>query len=108
MIKSIHRERGMKDLFFATDLLTLFRHDKFYGVPKNLSVALRKLGLPSNESIANIEKMFHSMVVHIMDQKGESEPFLSEAFIYPEHSSGVTIELIEPYPTSRGYRPRRS
>jgi catechol 2,3-dioxygenase-like lactoylglutathione lyase family enzyme len=27
-----------------------------------------------------------------------------EAFIYPEHSTGVTIELIEPYPTSRGYR----
>jgi methylmalonyl-CoA epimerase len=30
-----------------------------------------------------------------------------EAFIYPEHSTGVTIELIEPYPTSRGYRPRK-
>ncbi len=30
-----------------------------------------------------------------------------EAFIYPEYSSGVTIELIEPYPTSRGYRPAR-
>lgn len=30
-----------------------------------------------------------------------------EAFIYPEYSSGVTIELIEPYPTSRGYRPER-
>jgi methylmalonyl-CoA/ethylmalonyl-CoA epimerase len=30
-----------------------------------------------------------------------------EAFIYPEYTSGVTIELIEPYPTSRGYRPRR-
>lgn len=30
-----------------------------------------------------------------------------EAFIYPEHTSGVTIELIEPYPTSRGYRPKR-
>lgn len=29
-----------------------------------------------------------------------------EAFIYPEYTSGVTIELIEPYPTSRGYRPR--
>ena len=29
-----------------------------------------------------------------------------EAFIYPEHTTGVTIELIEPYPTSRGYRPR--
>jgi methylmalonyl-CoA/ethylmalonyl-CoA epimerase len=30
-----------------------------------------------------------------------------EAFLYPEHTTGVTIELIEPYPTSRGHRPRR-
>jgi hypothetical protein len=30
-----------------------------------------------------------------------------EAFVYPEHTTGVTIELIEPYPTSRGYRPRK-
>jgi len=30
-----------------------------------------------------------------------------EAFVYPEHSTGVTIELIEPYPTSRGYRPQK-
>lgn len=30
-----------------------------------------------------------------------------EAFVYPEHMTGVTIELIEPYPTSRGYRPRK-
>ena len=30
-----------------------------------------------------------------------------EAFIYPEHTSGVTIELIEPYPFSRGYRPQK-
>jgi len=29
-----------------------------------------------------------------------------EAFVYPEHNHGVTVELIEPYPTSRGYRPR--
>jgi methylmalonyl-CoA epimerase len=29
-----------------------------------------------------------------------------EAFIYPEYNHGVTVELIEPYPTSRGYRPR--
>ncbi len=27
-----------------------------------------------------------------------------EAFVYPEHTHGVTVELIEPYPTSRGYR----
>lgn len=31
-----------------------------------------------------------------------------EAFIYPEHMGGFTVELIEPYPTSRGYRERRS
>ena len=30
-----------------------------------------------------------------------------EAFVYPEHSTGVTIELIEPYPTSRAYRPHK-
>lgn len=29
-----------------------------------------------------------------------------EAFVYPEYNHGVTVELIEPYPTSRGYRPR--
>ena len=28
-----------------------------------------------------------------------------EAFVYPEHNHGVTVELIEPYPNSRGYRP---
>lgn len=27
-----------------------------------------------------------------------------EAFVYPEYNHGVTIELIEPYKTSRGYR----
>ncbi len=27
-----------------------------------------------------------------------------EAFVYPEHTTGVTVELIEPFPTSRGYR----
>jgi len=29
-----------------------------------------------------------------------------ETFVYPEHNHGVTVEFIEPYPTSRGYRPR--
>ena len=74
----------MKDLFFTTDLETLFRHDKFYGVPKNLSTVLRKFGLTSVERSDNIEKMFHALAVHIMDQAGETEPFLSETFIYPE------------------------
>ena len=26
-----------------------------------------------------------------------------EAFVYPEYTGGVTVELIEPFPTSRGY-----
>jgi methylmalonyl-CoA/ethylmalonyl-CoA epimerase len=29
-----------------------------------------------------------------------------EAFVYPEFNHGVTVELIEPYFNSRGYRPR--
>jgi methylmalonyl-CoA epimerase len=29
-----------------------------------------------------------------------------EAFVYPEYNHGVTVELIEPYLESRGYRPR--
>jgi len=74
----------MKDLFFMTDLLTVFRHDKYYGVAKNISVVLRKLGLSSFERTNNIEQMFHAMVIHIMDQRGESEPFLTGIFIYPE------------------------
>lgn len=28
-----------------------------------------------------------------------------ESFVYPEHNHGITVELIEPYPNSRGYRP---
>ena len=81
----------MKDLFFATDLLTLFRYDEYYSVTKNISAALRKLGLQSVERTDNIEQMFHALVVHIMDQRGESEPFLAGTFIYPE----VVIELLK-------------
>ena len=84
MIKSIHRERGMKDLFFTTDLVTLLRHDKFYGTPKNLSAALRKFGLEAVERSGDTDKMLYGLAVHIMDQEGETEPFLSETFIYPE------------------------
>ena len=29
-------------------------------------------------------------------------------FIYPEHMGGFTVELIEPYPTSRGYREHKN
>lgn len=74
----------MKDLFFSTDLLSVFRHDMYYGVQNNISLALRKFGLTSVERTDNIEQMFHALVVHIMDQHGESEPFLAGTFIYPE------------------------
>ncbi len=30
-----------------------------------------------------------------------------EAFVYPEHTKSVTVELIEPFPTSRGYRVKK-
>ena len=74
----------MKDLFFTTDLLALFRNDKYYGEPKNLVVALRKCGLSSVGHGNNIDQMYHELAVQIMDQGGESEPFLSGTFIYPE------------------------
>lgn len=74
----------MKDLYFAADLLTVFRHDKYYSVQKNMSVALRKFGLSSVERTDNSEQMLHALVVQIMDQRGETEAFLSGTFIYPE------------------------
>jgi len=81
----------MKDLFFAADLLTVFRHDTYYGDYKNISVALRKVGLAAVERTDSIEQMFHALVVHIMDQRGESEPFLAGTFIYPE----AVIQLLK-------------
>lgn len=74
----------MKDLFFVKDLITVFRQDNYYGVPRNLSVALRKFGLQAVERGDNTEQMAHALVVHIMDQRGESEPFLFGTYIYPE------------------------
>jgi hypothetical protein len=81
----------MKDLFFAADLLTVFRHDTYYGDYKNISVALRKVGLAAVEHTDSIEQMFHALVIHIMDQRGESEPFLAGTFIYPE----TVIQLLK-------------
>ncbi len=81
----------MKDLFFTTDLLAVLRHDKYYGLPKNLSVALRKFALPAIERNDSLEQMFHTLVVHIMDHRGESEPFLTGTFIYPE----AVIQLLK-------------
>jgi len=83
----------MKDLFFASDLLTLFRHDKHYSILKNISNALRKFGLAYDERSDNIEQMLHALVVHIMNQRGESEPFLAGTFIYPE----AVIKLLKEY-----------
>jgi len=74
----------MKDLFFAADLLTVFRHDTYYGDYKNISVASRKVGLAAVKRTDSIEQMVHALVVHIMEQRGESEPFLAGTFIYPE------------------------
>jgi len=90
----------MKDLFFATDLLTVFRNDKYYSVSKNISVALGKFGLQSAVRTDNIEQMFHELVVHIMDQRGESEPFLSGTYIYPEAVVQVLKEHGLPAPAA--------
>lgn len=90
----------MKDLYFTADLLTVFQHDKYYGNPKNISVALRKFGLSSVERSNNIEQMFHALVVHIMDQRGESEPFLAGTFIYPEDVVKFLKEYSLPAPTA--------
>jgi hypothetical protein len=90
----------MKDLFFAADLLTVFRHDTYYSDYKNISVALRKVGLAAVERTDSIEKMFHALVVHIMDQRGESEPFLEGTYIYPEDVIQVLKEYGLPVPTA--------
>ncbi len=81
----------MKDFLFATDLLTVFRHDKHYGVQNNMSAALRKFGLASVERTDNSEQMIHALVVHIMDQRGESESFLAGKFICPK----AVIQLLK-------------
>jgi hypothetical protein len=74
----------MKDILFSSDLLTLFRHDKHYGRAQNLSVALPKIGVTGVEKTADYEHMLHAFVVSIIDQRGQSEPFLAGAFIAPE------------------------
>jgi|GEM_PF-3458500 len=90
----------MKDLFFTTDLLNVFRHDKYYNSPKNVSVALRKFGLASIDRNDNIEQMLHALTVHIMDHGGESEPFLSGTFIYPEGVIKLLKDQGLPIPTT--------
>ena len=90
----------MKDLFFTTDLVPLFRHDKFYGMPKNLPVALRKLGLTQVDRSDDTERLLHALAVQIMDRGGESEPFLSETFIYPEALIALLKQSGLPVPTA--------
>lgn len=74
----------MKEFYFAADLLTLSRHDRHYSEPKRMLAALRKFGLPADERTDNYEQMLHRLVVHIIEQHGETEVFLTETFIYPE------------------------
>lgn len=74
----------MKDFYFAADLLALLRNDKYYGSQSNLAVALRKFGLADLGKTDNFEKMLHTLVVHMMDLRGESESFLEGTFIIPE------------------------
>lgn len=74
----------MKDLFFAADLLAVLRHDKYYGIARNVSHALGKFGLASLVRSDDSEQTRHALVVHIMDQRGESEPFLAGSFITPK------------------------
>jgi len=81
----------MKDFFFAADLLTLFRDDKHYGIPKHISVALHKFGLSSIDRSEDSEQMLRALVVHMMDLRGESEPFLAGTFIYPD----AVIQLLK-------------
>ena len=45
---------------------------------------MRKFGTHINERADSIEQMRRSLVVHIIDNAGESEPFLEETFIEPE------------------------
>jgi catechol 2,3-dioxygenase-like lactoylglutathione lyase family enzyme len=60
------------------------------------------------DDIRTAVKTVTAQGVPLLDHKiFTNRPDGFEAFVYPEHSTGVTIELIEPYPTSRGYRERR-
>ena len=84
----------IKDFFFAADLLTVFRQDNYFSTPNNLSIALHNLNLKPVEKNYNIEQMFHSLVVHIMDQCGQSEPFLTGVFVSPDAVANLLKDLI--------------
>lgn len=90
----------MKDLLFSKDLMTLLQHDSYYGNPGNLLKVLGKLGVQSADPNDSVEKMMHALVVNIMDQRGESEPFLEGTFIYSEAVVGLMKERGLPAPTA--------
>lgn len=74
----------MKDLYLLKDLINLFQQDKHFGVHKNLVTALKKFGVSGYERSNEIDQMYNALAVQVISQYGESEPFLAEAFIYPE------------------------
>ena len=90
----------MKDFFFAADLLTVFRQDNYFSTPNNLSIALHNLNLKPVEKNYNIEQMIHSLVVHIMDQCGQSEPFLTGVFVSPDAVANLLKEHNLPVPAA--------
>ena len=90
----------MKDLLFSKDLATLLQHDAYYGNPGNLLKVLRKLGVQSTDANDSVEKMMHALVVNIMDQGGESEPFLEGTFIYSESIIALLKGCGLPAPTA--------
>ena len=90
----------MNDLLFTKDLLAILQKDDYYGNPKNILVALKKLNLTSIRPSNDIEQMLRGIVVHMIDQRGESEPFLTETFIYPEAVVKMLKEHGLPAPAS--------
>ena len=73
----------MKDFIFQTDLLLMLRLDTFYGHHDNLMSAIKRLAPSEFESLCDYEKTLHTFVKFILDQFGDSEPFLSEKYIDP-------------------------
>lgn len=90
----------MKDFYFASDLLTVFQQDNYFSTPENLSIALHKLNLKPTEKNIGIEPMFHSLVIHIMNQCGKSEPFLTGVFVSPDAVANLLREHKLPVPAA--------
>ncbi|MBW2519448.1 MAG: hypothetical protein JRD88_03745 [Deltaproteobacteria bacterium] len=90
----------MKNLLFATDLLSAFRHDKHYCDQKNASTTLRKLNIPYDERAESLEQKFKRLVLYIMDHRGETEAFLTGTFIYPDAAVAFFKEHKLPVPAA--------